>query len=856
MTLVAALAPGGLGAQSDPSSQVAYGDSIYATPRRRYDAGFVHRLLLGDGNRELWRTPVEVEVLDLDTFAGGLEPLRLGGGLQTRSLRLRGADGQVYNFRSLDKDASRTLDPELRRSIAARVLQDQISALLPLSALVVAPLLEAADVLHPDPRLVVMPDDPHLGEFQEEFAGMMGFIEVRPDEGPDGTPGFAGSGRVTGSERFLEHLEEDPENRVNDRAYLRARMMDIFVGDWDRHPDQWRWAAFEDDDHTRWEPIPRDRDWALARLNGLLIWAAGFAWPHYVGFDHEYPSAFRITWSGRALDRRLLSETDWSAWEEIVLDLQSRLTDSVIEEAVSRLPEPYVERIGDHLLRSLKHRRDQLPEKAKEFYLLLASWVDIHATDEPELAVVDRSEDGTVRVEIVELDRDGNPKEALHFSRRFHPEETKEIRIDLRGGDDRAVVRGRSDGIVVQIMGGGADDTLEDQTRGAGVAFYDDRGDNSFVAGPDTRVDESDYEEPEDQGSETHQAPARDWGSRTIPVPLASYELDLGLFLGAGFVRHGYGFRYFPYRTRLAASLGVNTGTGRLRALFDAHFPVWEDRLWARVRSRWSGAELNRFYGFGNETEADGRTSFFEAERRQFDLEALLEVQTFGEVSLSVGAVYHALRPYENPGTLLDSLAASPDGLYGAGEFDEIGAVAHLFWDARNRPMAATRGGYLAVDARFMPSVLDVEESFGSFRGEAAAYWSPDLPADPTLSLRVGGERTWGDYPYHEASYLGGGSMLRGFRNQRFAGDGVVYGNGELRWFLTEFFLLLPGDLGLFGLGDVGRVFLEEESSSRWHSSVGGGIWISFLDRKNTLSLALARSAEETGIYVKAGFLF
>jgi hemolysin activation/secretion protein len=98
--------------------------------------------------------------------------------------------------------------------------------------------------------------------------------------------------------------------------------------------------------------------------------------------------------------------------------------------------------------------------------------------------------------------------------------------------------------------------------------------------------------------------------------------------------------------------------------------------------------------------------------------------------------------------------------------------------------------------------------------------------------------------------------MLRGFRNQRFAGDGVVYGNGELRWFLTEFFLLLPGDLGLFGLGDVGRVFLEEESSSRWHSSVGGGIWISFLDRKNTLSLALARSAEETGIYVKAGFLF
>ena len=152
------------------------------------------------------------------------------------------------------------------------MLQDQIAALFPLSAMVVAPLLDAADVLHADPTLVVMPSDAALGEFQDEFGGLLGWIEVRPDEGPDGEPGFAGSTRVAGSDSFREHLEESPDERVDALGYLRARLMDLFVGDWDRHPDQWRWAAFEDEGGgTLWRPIPRDRDWALSHIDGLIF---------------------------------------------------------------------------------------------------------------------------------------------------------------------------------------------------------------------------------------------------------------------------------------------------------------------------------------------------------------------------------------------------------------------------------------------------------------------------------------------------------------------------------------------------------------------------------------------------------
>src|ERR1700737_3541227 len=53
------------------------------TPGPGYGGGWVKRLFLGGQWRDVWTTPVEVPVLDLKTFDGGLRPVRRGGGLQT-----------------------------------------------------------------------------------------------------------------------------------------------------------------------------------------------------------------------------------------------------------------------------------------------------------------------------------------------------------------------------------------------------------------------------------------------------------------------------------------------------------------------------------------------------------------------------------------------------------------------------------------------------------------------------------------------------------------------------------------------------------------------------------------------------
>ncbi len=54
---------------------------------------------------------------------------------------------------------------------------------------------------------------------------------------------------------------------------------------------------------------------------------------------------------------------------------------------------------------------------------------------------------------------------------------------------------------------------------------------------------------------------------------------------------------------------------------------------------------------------------------------------------------------------------------------------------------------------------------------------------------------------------------------------------------------------GVFGLADVGRVFLEGESSDRWHTAFGGGLWIAIADPRHLASVAIATSEGHVRFY-------
>jgi len=325
----------------------------------RYRASAFHRFLLGDGYRELWTTPIRAPLVDLHAFAGGLTPLRRGGGRQTRSLRLHGADGREYVFRSLDKDQAQ-LSPIARATIG-RVRQDQVSALHPAAALVAAGLEDAAGIPHTTPQIAVMPDAAALGAFGKDFGGLVGTLQEYP------RAGFAGASRMEGTDELWVALRQAPRDEVDARAYLAVRLMDVYLGDWDRHPGQLRWGRIERGGVGTWFPIPRDRDYAFADYGGVLPAIARRFDRKVVRFDGIYRDLPGLLAKPREMDERLLCGVPLTTWDSTATSMARSLTDAAIAAAIGRMPREYVARSAP-LAATLRARRAALPIAARRFH--------------------------------------------------------------------------------------------------------------------------------------------------------------------------------------------------------------------------------------------------------------------------------------------------------------------------------------------------------------------------------------------------------------------------------------------------------------------------------------------------------
>ena len=827
------------GQQSDsaPSERVARA----AGPR--YKSSGLHGFLFGKEYRSLWATPVSVPLLDLRTFAGGLKPLSKGGGQQTKSLLLVAQDGREFFFRSVDKDPSATLPAELRPTVAGDVVRDQTSSALPTAPLVVGPLLDAAGILHGSSRFYVLPDDPLLGEFHSEFAGLMGFLEERVGGSRPVPAHWKGAKEIINSDSLMARISRSPADRVDASAFLTARLFDLLIGDWDRHAGQWSWALFDEKSPRRWVPIPQDRDQAFAKYDGVLLSIARQTAPQLTNFGAEYPYITGATWNGRDLDRRLLVELDRSAWESTATRLQSALSDAVIDDAVRALPPEHYQLGGPGLTAALRSRRDHLLEAARDYYDLVANEVDVHGTEGQDQASVTRQDDGIVEVAV------SSGGVEPYYSRRFDPKFTDEVRIFLDGGDDRAVVRGGGNGPRVRIIGGDGRDQLVDSTRGGRERFYDDREAPARTIGTGTKIDRRPYTAPRKSPTDV---PARDWGRRWTANTALSLAPDVGILIGGGRTLTTYGFRKDPYASRHRFRAAFATGPKSYRLDYRGEFRRENSGSYADLVVRASGIDVISFSGFGNEIEAPGDNEFYRVTQDAFGLQPALVFAFGSRATLRVGPFLKYVSTDERP----DRFLASLGNLYGTGNFGEVGAGFTLRYDSRDRSVLAQRGLLLEVGGSAFPPIWDVDSTFGEVHGEAATYLSVPAPLDPTLAVRVGGRKLWGRYPYFEAAFIGGTSTVRLGRVNRYAGDASAYGSTELRLSLTRVRVILPATFGIFGLADVGRVFLKGESSDTWHSAAGGGVWLSYLERAYTLSLAIAKSDERTGIYAQAGFGF
>jgi outer membrane protein assembly factor BamA len=326
----------------------------------------------------------------------------------------------------------------------------------------------------------------------------------------------------------------------------------------------------------------------------------------------------------------------------------------------------------------------------------------------------------------------------------------------------------------------------------------------------------------------------------------------MGALLGASVVYRTFGFRKFPFAARHRLRAGFATGPKTYRVDYLGQFHRENSATYSQVLLRASGIDVLYFHGFGNEIAAPGDKEFFRVTQDAYGIEPSIVFSLGAQSTLQVGPTLKYVSTDDRP----DRFLATLGDLYGTGNFGELGGGLTFRFDSRNRVNAATRGVLFELGGTLYPPLWDVDSTYGELRGLATTYLSARAPLDPTLALRIGGRKLWGAYPYFEAAFIGDASTVRLGRQNRYAGDASAYGSAELRLSLGQLLIILPADVGVFGLADAGRVFLRGESSDQWHSAFGGGVWLAFLDRAYTVSLAVAASDERTAVYLQGGFGF
>jgi hypothetical protein len=849
---MALAAPGAASAAADEPRPA----TVVAGPQ--YAAGGFRTLWLGEGYRDVWTTPVTVPVLDLSTFAGGLRPSRRVGRRQTLGLALEGEDGRRYTFRSLDKDPERILPVAWRDSFPAKIVRDHTSATYPGAALVLPVLAGALSLLHTEPRLVVLPDDPALGEFRKDFAGRLGTLDLYPDAGPGMPPPFDAATGFAGSDELWTDWLEGPANGVDARAFLRARILDLLVGDYDRHSGQWRWARFAG--RPPWQPLREDPDMVFLRSEGLAFDFVRGRAPRFVKFGPKFPKRLEgLTASAAGLDRWLLSGLDRAAFEEAARDAQARLTDAVIDEAFRRVPPEWQAASRAAIVPALRRRRDALVACVLHYYRDLARQVDVHATDRDEVVGLRRLAGDALEVEVAEAGA-AEP----YFRRTFVPGETREVRVYLHGGDDRVERAGEAGGpILVRVVAGGGHDTVDDGASG-GTQVWPGGGELDVVPGRGTER-RGRWAGPKADEEKPWVRP-RDYGHWTVPYTEVMYATDLELLLGAGFRRTAWGFRSLPEASLQDASFLWSTGEGRGRLSYSGVFRRPGSRTAFALGGLASGIERTNFFGYGNETVEPESKAQYRTLEDAYSLAPSLRLELSDGLRLHGDAVLRVSDTPTDRDNVLNQVEA-----YGRGRFAEAGLRAGVRYDSRGVGENLLSGGLfetvapegrrlldvrVEADTFYFPALLDVETGFGGVEGVAAGYLGRSS-SRLQLAARVGGRRVWGTYPWIESASIGGRASLRGYSRRRFAGDASLYGGLEARaWLVTANVPPVPLRVGVLAFGDVGRVWLSGESSEVWHPSWGSGVMLQPVATPYVITVAWARGREGSRWYFGYGFFF
>lgn len=814
----------------------------------KFAAGPIKKLFFGSQYRDIWTTPVDAEVIDLETKLGGLTPIKKGGGQASNSLRMEKENGKQYILRSIKKDYSKLVPSGFSNLKIMDVLSDQNSASQPYGALIIPALSEAAGVFYTEPKLVYLQHQRGLRNYNSQFPEELYLLEERPSGNWSDAAQFGNSPEIIGYADLLDILTTKKNHFIDQDWVLKSRMFDLFIHDWDRHDDQWRWAKFDEEDKHVYRPIPRDRDQALYKFKGIVPWLLSITvLKQFKAMKKDAKDAKHLAFNARHFDRYFLHDLEWSEWEVIIDKMQKDLSDSDIDNAMNLFPKEVMQNKDIQKLPAiLKARRENLMKIGRRLYDYLSEEVEITGSDHKDRFEIEQSANGNLIVKHFVERKD--EKDLLKYERTFYPEETNEVRLyGLRGKDKFIISGAKNNAITLRIIGGEDDDIVHNQTSGRKVYGYDDPTGMDFegkvIDKKSTELEVNEY----DRNGFVY--------NTSLPGIRFGNTVDDGFWIGASFSWTTHAWRKDPYKAKQGFSFSVAPGNrGTLQFGYSGHFPNSLGSLDFSPAVDINFPHYENYFGFGGNSVNDLREIEYNWVRmKNIDLNPLLRLNWGSASRLDFGPTFRYRNLENSEGRITDD----EDTFFTQEALNSrayIGGTANFNLGFVEGGVFPTNGFTFSASATHLIETSK-DEDVTEFNLESQMYVQILVRPKLVVANMVGFMASRGDRQFYHYPSLGNNKGLRGYRNERFRGTSAFYNNLDLRLKLFKWDNnIIPMDIGILGGFDIGKVYFDDELGNPWLSSRTVGIWMdmlgvmilqpyySFNNEQNTFSLQLGFS--------------
>ena len=814
--------------------------SIYS--KDKTDKSKLYKLLMGNHYRDIYSKPIEAEKVNLDTLYGGLTVIRKGGGNQSVSLRLKANDGREFVMRKLKKSAvlflqsvafkDKYIAPEYNNTLGEDVLMDFYTSAHPYIPFSIGYMADAIDIYHTNPKLYYIESQKALKQYNQEFGGHLYMIEERPSAGHKDLYSFGYTDKIISTDDLRAKLRKNKKHSLDEETYIRARLFDMILGDWDRHQDQWRWGVFKQENgNTIYKPIPRDRDQAFSNYDGYILELVTRILPD-LRLMQTYSGNIRdIKWfnsQALSLDKSFTTRSSWTVWQEQIDYIQAKLSDKVIMESFEEMPKELDISIAIDLKNKLRQRIENLSNIAREYYDIITNYSVVKATDKDDYILLEPKENGNLSIKIYNKD---NIKDSPYYSREFNKKETKEIWLyGLDGKDVFESIKGIKNNIKVRIIGGMNKDTY----------ILDD---NNYIV-YDHKTKKNNLEENNSKVKLTDSYDTNIYNYRktykTISMftPLLGSNPDDGFKLGFNKTYTINSFKLNPFTRQHKLSAMYYYATQGYELNYSLEFGNVFDKVNIRLATNFTSPNYSiNYFGDGNETnniDYEKGDNYNRVRIRNISFVPSLVFRNIQGSALSFSLVFENKELHEIKGRFLNETygiinhETYEDETYGAIEVDYI-------YSNKDNKLFPTLGMEFGINLGVKKNISEVNNPFYYIKPNISFIYRLTSSANIVLATKFNSELIYNDYGhFYNATTIGGDNGVRAYRNQRFTGDKSFYQNTDLRIRLfRKKTYLFPVELGLFGSFDYGKVWIDNQDSQVWHKSTGGGLWLNGADLFN-----------------------